>query len=104
MLIVGRAVAGAGAAAIFSGSMTIIGFTVPLRKRPMYIASVASMFGIASIVGPILGGAFTDRVSWVGVPVVLLLLLHPTHTRTEMVFLDQLTVWRDLDCCCGFSV
>ncbi|KAF1356882.1 major facilitator superfamily domain-containing protein [Delphinella strobiligena] len=64
MLIVGRAVAGVGAAAIFSGSMTIIGYTVPLRKRSLYLASIASMFGIASIVGPILGGAFTDQLTW----------------------------------------
>lgn len=61
MLIVGRAVAGAGAAALFSGGMTIVGYTVPLRKRPIYIGLLSSMFGIASVVGPILGGAFTDR-------------------------------------------
>lgn len=64
MLIIGRAVAGAGASGIFSGGMTIIGFTVPLRKRPIYIAALSSMFGISSVVGPLLGGAFTDRVSW----------------------------------------
>ncbi|PSN73106.1 MFS general substrate transporter [Corynespora cassiicola Philippines] len=64
MFIVGRAVAGAGAAALFSGGMTIIGYSVPLRKRPIYIAALSSMFGIASVVGPILGGAFTDNVSW----------------------------------------
>lgn len=64
MLIVGRAVAGAGAAALFSGAMTIIGYSVPLRKRALYIAALSSMFGIASVVGPILGGAFTDKVSW----------------------------------------
>ncbi|USP74136.1 hypothetical protein yc1106_01410 [Curvularia clavata] len=64
MFIVGRAVAGAGAAALYSGGMTIIGFSVPLRKRAIYIAALSSMFGIASVVGPILGGAFTDRLSW----------------------------------------
>ncbi|KAH6678285.1 major facilitator superfamily domain-containing protein [Halenospora varia] len=63
-LIVGRAVAGAGASALFSGAMTIIGFSVPLHKRPMFIASLSSMFGISSVVGPLLGGAFTDRLSW----------------------------------------
>lgn len=62
--IVGRAVAGCGAAALFSGGMTIIGYSVALRKRPIYIAALSSMFGIASVVGPILGGAFTDNVSW----------------------------------------
>lgn len=64
MFIIGRAVAGAGAAALFSGGMTIIGYSVPLRKRPIYIAALSSMFGIASVVGPILGGALTDKVSW----------------------------------------
>ncbi|TDL27600.1 putative major facilitator superfamily transporter [Rickenella mellea] len=64
MLIVGRAIAGVGAAALFSGGMTIIAFAVPLRKRAMYVACLSSMFGIASVVGPILGGALTDKVSW----------------------------------------
>jgi len=64
MLIIGRAVAGAGASAIFSGGMTIVGFSVPLKKRPMYIAAISSMFGIASVVGPLLGGAFTDHIGW----------------------------------------
>ena len=64
MLIIGRAVAGCGAAALFSGAMTIVAFTVPLRKRAFFIAMLSSMFGIASVVGPLLGGAFTDRLSW----------------------------------------
>ncbi|KAH8727631.1 major facilitator superfamily domain-containing protein [Phaeosphaeriaceae sp. PMI808] len=64
MFIIGRAIAGSGAAALYSGGMTIIGYSVPLRKRPIYIAALSSMFGIASVVGPILGGAFTDRLSW----------------------------------------
>lgn len=63
MLIVGRAVAGVGAAALFSGSMIIVGYSVPLRKRPIYVGLLSSMFGVASVVGPILGGAFTDRKS-----------------------------------------
>ncbi|PQE06403.1 hypothetical protein CJF32_00002433 [Rutstroemia sp. NJR-2017a WRK4] len=64
MLIVGRAVAGAGASALFSGGMTIVGFSVPLIKRPLYIATLSSMFGISSVVGPLLGGALTDKASW----------------------------------------
>lgn len=64
MLIIGRAIAGAGASALFSGSMNILGFTVPLHKRPLYIACISSMFGISSVVGPLLGGAFTDNLSW----------------------------------------
>ena len=59
MLIVGRAVAGVGAAGLFSGGMTIIGMSVRLEKRAIFIALLSSMFGIASIVGPLLGGVFT---------------------------------------------
>ncbi|KAI9051065.1 hypothetical protein LZ554_005173 [Drepanopeziza brunnea f. sp. 'monogermtubi'] len=64
MLIVGRAVAGAGASALFSGGMTIVGFSVPLSQRPIFIATLSSMFGISSVVGPLLGGVLTDKVSW----------------------------------------
>lgn len=45
MLIIGRAVAGVGAAALFSGGMTIVAYSVPLRKRPIYIGLLSSMFG-----------------------------------------------------------
>lgn len=63
-LIVGRAVAGMGAAGIFSGALIIIAFSTPLEKRAIYTALVSAVFGIASVVGPLLGGVFTDKVSW----------------------------------------
>jgi MFS family permease len=63
-LIIGRAIAGLGAAGLFSGGITIVGYSVPLRRRAMYIAIISSTFGIASIIGPILGGILTDKLSW----------------------------------------
>ena len=60
-LIIGRAIAGIGAAGIFSGGIMIIIPLVPLRKRPMFTAFFGLAFGISSVLGPLIGGAFTDN-------------------------------------------
>jgi hypothetical protein len=63
-LIVGRAIAGLGGAGIFSGAILIVANTVPLIKRPTYMGLIGGMYGIASVAGPLMGGAFTDHLSW----------------------------------------
>ncbi|KAI1134501.1 putative efflux pump [Hypoxylon sp. FL0543] len=63
-LIIGRAVAGLGSAGIMSGALLILAHSVPLAKRPMYTGLVSAMYGIASVAGPLLGGVFTDKVTW----------------------------------------
>ncbi len=63
-LIVGRAVAGLGGAGIFAGALTIVAHSVSLQIRPLFIGLMGGMFGIASVCGPVLGGAFTDKLSW----------------------------------------
>ena len=63
-LIVGRAIAGVGGAGIMSGAFTIISYVVPLRQRPMFFAAVGAVNAIASVAGPLAGGAFTEHVSW----------------------------------------
>ncbi|UKZ55853.1 hypothetical protein TrVGV298_009677 [Trichoderma virens] len=63
-LIVGRAIAGLGASGLFSGAFIIIGLTVALEKRPLYISLVSSVYAISSVLGPLLGGVFTDLATW----------------------------------------
>jgi MFS family permease len=53
ILIIGRAIAGLGAAGIFSGAILIIGKTVPLRQRPAYMELIGGMYGISSVAGPL---------------------------------------------------
>lgn len=63
-LIVGRAIAGMGAAGLSSGGITIVVHILPLAKRPAYMGAFGSIFGIATVAGPLLGGVFTSDVSW----------------------------------------
>lgn len=63
-LIAGRAVAGVGAAGLGSGAYTIVAFSAPPRKRPAFTGFLGASCGFASVVGPLLGGVFTDHVSW----------------------------------------
>lgn len=63
-LIIGRAVAGIGAGGIFSGSLLIVSQETPLRLRPIYTSIISAIYGVASVAGPLIGGALTDHASW----------------------------------------
>ncbi|KAH8812735.1 putative gliotoxin efflux pump [Xylogone sp. PMI_703] len=63
-LIVGRAIAGIGAAGISSGSYTILAFSVPPQKRAAMTGAIGASFAVASVAGPLIGGAFTQNSTW----------------------------------------
>ncbi|RGP75264.1 aflatoxin efflux pump aflt [Fusarium sporotrichioides] len=62
--IVGRAIAGIGAAGIMTGSMMSIIPMVPLHKRPVFQSMFGMVFGVSSVAGPLIGGAFTQHATW----------------------------------------
>lgn len=62
--IIGRAISGVGCAGIFSGAIVIMMNVIPLHQRPLWMGLNGAIFAIASVIGPLIGGAFTSKVTW----------------------------------------
>ena len=96
-LIAYRAIQGLGGGGLMISSQAITGDLIPPRVRGTYMAPMGAMFGIASILGPIVGGWLTDSVSWrwtfwINLPLGVLafiavaIVLHlPTRPLTEKI-------------------
>ncbi|PNP56718.1 hypothetical protein THARTR1_03414 [Trichoderma harzianum] len=59
-LIIGRVIAGAGGAGIYLGGLNILSLLSSPRERPLYIAGTGVSWGVGTILGPIIGGAFAE--------------------------------------------
>ncbi|KAI0201090.1 major facilitator superfamily domain-containing protein [Astrocystis sublimbata] len=93
--IVGRAIQGVGSAGIFAGGIVVIVYAVPLHQRPFFQGLGGAVFGVSSVLGPLVGGAFTSNLTWrwcfyINLPfggvalVIILLLLHiPDRKETK---------------------
>lgn len=64
MLVAARALQGIGGGAIMVTAMAVIGEVIPLRDRGRYQGALGAVFGVTTVIGPLLGGFFTDHLSW----------------------------------------
>lgn len=64
VLLLGRAIQGLGAGGIFPVASAVIGDTFPVEKRGSALGLIGAVFGIAFLVGPILGGVILLALNW----------------------------------------
>ncbi len=79
MLIIARAIQGVGAGGLMVTAMALIADVIPLRDRGKYQGALGAVFGVATVVGPTLGGLFTDHATWrwcfyVNVPIAIVMI------------------------------
>jgi EmrB/QacA subfamily drug resistance transporter len=72
-----RAVQGIGGGALISMTWAAIGDIFPPRERGRYQGLTGAVFGVSSVIGPVIGGLLTDTLGWrwvffVNVPVAVL--------------------------------
>ncbi|KAK1480917.1 major facilitator superfamily transporter [Colletotrichum tamarilloi] len=111
LFIIGRAVSGMGSGGLFNGSLTIIGATVPLEKRPLIIGIMIGISNIGIVAGPLVGGALTQYTTWrwcfyINLPIgavtaAMLFLIHIPSKITKPVSLVQIPRYLDLP---GFAL
>ena len=80
MLVASRAFQGIGGGAMMVTAMAVIGEVIPLRERGRYQGALGAVFGVTTVIGPLLGGFFTDHLTWrwafwINVPIALLVIV-----------------------------
>jgi EmrB/QacA subfamily drug resistance transporter len=63
-LVAWRAVQGLGGGGLMILSQAIIADIVPAKDRGKYMGPMGALFGISAVIGPLLGGLFTDHLTW----------------------------------------
>ncbi|KAG8984776.1 hypothetical protein FRB90_005115 [Tulasnella sp. 427] len=108
-LIVGRAIAGLGAAGIFICCLAILAVITRLEQRPVLFSIYGSIFAFSNVIGPLLGGVITDHISWrwcfyINLPLgavtilTIMIFIKPIHSTVEPVgFRETMKRIADID-------
>lgn len=110
VLIFGRAFQGVGASGIYISIITVLSQITKLENRPILFGTFGAVFAIASVAGPLLGGALTDHATWRwcfyinlpfgGISIVAALLFQPSNPPPPNPLYDSKTMlqrWLALD-------
>ncbi|KAG6366821.1 hypothetical protein INS49_001002 [Diaporthe citri] len=100
-LIVGRALAGIGCSGLLVGTFSLVPYIAHPTKQPLFMGLIGGTMGIGYATGPLIGGAFTEHVTWrwnfylnlpVGAFSYAIFLL---FVRTPKRHSDKFTSWKD---------
>jgi MFS family permease len=63
VMILGRAICGVSGAGLYVGVMTLIAVTTTMAERPLYISATGVTWGLGIVLGPVVGGAFSQSAA-----------------------------------------
>ena len=73
-MLVGRSLQGVGGGGIITLTGILIADIVPLSERAKYFGMLSGIWSLGTVIGPVIGGCFAEKVTWVCMKFLLLLL------------------------------